>query len=191
MSHKIRLFYYFNNLISISIIYYTILNIKDIIIEYYDLKQQNSYEQVKKCQTYFIWKISLFINLFFIFASFLFTGYLLYKRNSNYDRVIFIRVGPTVDTIILIFLNLSTIIFGPILVIEIFLMMLYYDEIVHSCKLIRLDVKNLFIPYFTLCFFISMMMTALMFLLCSRRCSRTRLMRRRNISFIGEFIETM
>jgi hypothetical protein len=191
MSPKIRLIYYFNNLISVSIIFYAVLNIKDIIINYYDLKQQNAYEQVKKCHSYFIWKISLFINLFFLFASFLFTGYLLYKRNSNYDRVIFIRVGPTVDTIILIFLILTTIIFGPLLVTEIFIMMSYYDEIVHHCKLIQIDVKYLFIPYFILCFFISLMMTALMFLLCSRRCSRTRLMRRRNISFIGEFIETM
>ena len=194
MSNKLRLFYLITSLISLTFITLSILNIKYIINQYYEMKQKLSEEQIINCKSYFVWKTSLFINLFFFFASLSFLVYLTYKRNSNYDRVIFIRVGPTVDMVILIFLMVISFIFGPVMIVEVFLMMFYYEEIMHDCKNIITErdyIRNLFVAYFIICFFLSLFMNGLMFVVCTRRIYRGRRIQRRNITFIGEFMETI
>ena len=194
MSNKLRFCYLITSLISLTFIILSILNIKYIINQYYEMKQKLSEEQIVDCKSYFIWKTSLFINLFFFFASLSFLVYLTYKRNSNYDRVIFIRVGPTVDMIILIFLMVISFIFGPVMMVEVFLMMFYYEEILHDCNNIITEqdsIRNLFVSYFIICFFLSLFMNVLMFVCCTRRIYRGRRMQRRNITLIGEFIDTI
>lgn len=194
MSNTLRIYYYISSLISLTIILIAILNIKNVVNDYYQMKQKFSTNQLSNCTSYLIWKISLFINIFFLFASSGFLGYLIYKRNSNYDRVIFIRVGPTVDIIILIFLMVISFKFGPCMLVEIFLMMIYFNEIMHDCKNFITDkdlVMNLFVPYFMISSCLSLLMISFLFFICTRRCDRMRLMRRRNISIFGELMDTL
>jgi hypothetical protein len=195
MANTIRLYYYINSVVSVSIIIISIIFIKETITEYYDAKRKGNQEDIKDCVVYFIWKFSVFFNIFFLFASIGFIGYLLFKRNSHYDRVIFIRVGPTLDTVILIFLIVITLVFGPLMMVELIMMIKYYKDIVNSCKLINCSNSNtqsyLLVPYFIVCFVLSVSMSLLLSLLCCRRFSRRRIIRRRNISFIGELINTI
>jgi hypothetical protein len=189
MNNKLKLYYLISSILSIFFICIAILNIKSTIDDFTFLNNDAKDEEVSKCLPYFIWKFSFYSNVFFFFACLGFLGYLIFKRNANYTKVIFIRIGPTIDTIIIIFLILISFLFGPLLSVEIIMMLIYYMEILFECSYFFNDLtKKIFIPYVVLGVVISVVMNILMTILCSRRCSRRRLISRRNISNIGEIV---
>jgi hypothetical protein len=184
--NKFRFYYFLSSALSLTIIIISIFNIKDLFEDIFKIRKQYD---INKCLPFLIWKFTLIFNIFFFFASFGFLGYLIFKRNTNYDRVIYIKIGPTIDIIILIFLILSSLVFGPLLSVEVILMLLFYGQIMQGCEYSSKDPYKIFyFPYITLASFLSLLMTAVLGLIVSRRCSRRRLMQRRNISNIGELI---
>lgn len=193
--NKSKIYYFISTALSLSIIIVSIINIHEIFNDFFKIKKDYD---IDKCLSFLIWKLSLIFNIFFFFANFGFLGYLIFKRNTNYNRVIYIKIGPTLDTVILIFLILSSITFGPILFIEIILMIYFYRQIMCECDYSKDSrdsregrddpYKLYYYPYIILASIISIIMIAFLILIVSRRCSRRRLLNRRNITNIGELI---
>lgn len=188
MPSKFKIYYYTSTIVSLGMTTYAILNIKSIIQSYNEVRAE-SIETSDNCSPYFIWKFSLFFNLFFFFACFHFLGYLLLRRIQNYNKIIYVRIGPMIDRILVLFLLLTSILFGPFLIAQNILIVLNFKEIINVCPVNKDDpVKNMYIPYILLCFILSTAMTCTCFVIITRRCSRRNLMRRRNILNVGELI---
>lgn len=186
---KIKLYYLISSIVSIFFICISIVNINNTIEEYKILNNKGDDKEVIICLPFFIWKFSLFLNSFIFFAVVGFIGYLILKRKTNYSKKIFIRIGPTIDTIIIIFLTIMSILFGPFLSSENIMILIYYKEILYSCKFSEDDMtKTIYVPYIILGFLISFGMNLLLFFLFSRRCSRRRLFSRNSLN-IGQIVD--
>jgi hypothetical protein len=184
--NKSRIYYFISTALSMAITIVSIFNINELFNDFFKIKKEYD---IDKCMPFLIWKFSLIFNIFFFFANFGFLGYLIFKRNTNYNRVIYIKIGPTLDTVILIFLTLSCIIFGPALMIEIILMTYFYNQIMCECDYSKDDpYKIYYYPYIILASILAIIMIAFLIFILSRRCSRRRLLIRRNITNIGELI---
>jgi hypothetical protein len=186
MINKFKLYYFFSTIISLCVIIVSIINMKEIIQNY--LLSQDSNEG-KLCYPFYLWKISLFFNIFFFFASFGFLGYLCYRRKMNYNKIIYMKLGPIIDRTILIFLCFTSIILGPVMIAEIIMTLVYNQEIQNECSLNSEDNSiSFFIPYVIISIIISIMMSFIMGLILYKRCSRRRIMRRSNILNIRRLI---
>jgi hypothetical protein len=188
MVNNQKLYYYSSNLISLCMITFSIINIKSVMDGYNTVKKDNE-NNLKQCKSYFIWKLSIFLNIFFFFCWSGFTTYLLYKRRQSYFKIIYVRIGPMVDTSIVMLLSIIGILFGPFLILQMVLIILNANQIIYECKFdINDPVKNYFIPYLIGAFILSILMCFLLGILINRKCSRRNIMRRRNIANISELI---
>jgi hypothetical protein len=186
MLSKLKLYYFFTTIICVTLIIISGIYIKETMENYNLVQNSTEYEN---CTWYFIWKFTILFNVFLFSTGTGFLGYLIYKRMMNYNKIIYIRIGPMIDTIILILLLIGCIFFGPLLILEIIVMVLKYKEIIESCQFkVNDPLKNFYVPFILIAGIMSVIMTFTLGIICSRRCSRRRIMSRRNIVNLGELI---
>ena len=178
--------YYTMTFISIIVIIFTVINIEKTLNTYNEASRDI---KSKSCICYYYWKLSLFFNIFLFCVFITFLLYLLYRRRKNYNDVIYLQIGPLIDrTIILIILCMSFL-FGPCLLFQVIIMIIYYNDIFDKCKYnINDPIKTIFIPYIIICIMISISMIMIMISLFFKKCSRRNLMRERNIYNVLELI---